>query len=310
MNLSDLSKLSEDEARELLERIRWPNGPICPHCGATGNTTKLQGEAHRTGLHKCNDCGEQFTVTVNSVMEQSHLPIRTWLMAFAILCSSKKGVSALQLQRQLGLGSYRSAWHMVHRIRNAMMQAPLSSLLKGTIEADETYLGGRPRKGSNTKGRQGRGTKKTPVVALIERGGRARVKSMPNGGGGNLKKMIRENVDRSSTIMTDGWRSYKGIGKEFEGGHQAVKHSIGEYARGDAHVNSAEAFFALLKRGIIGSFHDVLPQHLDRYCAEFSLRWDHRSANDGNRMVTGLRMADGKRLLHKQPVQDPKHGRQ
>src|SRR5258708_14630360 len=126
MNLSDVSKLTEEQAREMLERIRWPNGPVCPHCGAMSDITKFQGEAHRVGLYKCNDCGEQFTVTVNSVMEQSHLPIRIWLMAFAYICGAKKGVSALQLQRALGLGSYRTAWHLAHRFRYAMTQEPLA----------------------------------------------------------------------------------------------------------------------------------------------------------------------------------------
>ena len=163
MNLSEISKLSEDKARELLETIRWPNGPVCPHCGVVEGHTKLQGKAHRVGLYKCNACGGQFSVTVGTVMEQSHIPIRTWMMAFAILCSSKKGVSALQLQRQLGLGSYRSAWHMAHRIRHAMKSEPLAGMLKGAVEVDETYVGGKPRNvGKRAKGTShvGRGTKK------------------------------------------------------------------------------------------------------------------------------------------------------
>src|SRR5712691_9329087 len=146
LTLTDVSKLTEDQARETLERIRWPEGPVCAHCGGVDKITRFEGKAHRVGVFKCNDCGEQFTVTVGTVMEQSHLPIRTWLMAFAILCSAKKGVSALQLQRQLGLGSYRSAWHLCHRIRHAMSQEPLKGLLKGTVEVDEAYIGGKPRK--------------------------------------------------------------------------------------------------------------------------------------------------------------------
>ena len=138
MNLSDVSKLSEDDARATVERIRWPEGPVCPHCGATDHIHKFEGKAHRAGVYKCNDCGEQFTVTVKTIMEDTHLPLRIWLMAFAIMCSSKKGGSALQLQRQLGLGSYRSAWHLAHRIRYAMLQEPLAGLLAGTVEADET----------------------------------------------------------------------------------------------------------------------------------------------------------------------------
>src|ERR1700693_2901551 len=143
--LNELSKLSEDQAREKFEQIRWPNGPICPHCGST-NVVRLQGKAHRPGLFRCRDNDEQFTATVNTILEDSHLPIRTWLMAFALLCSAKKGVSALQLQRQLNLGSYRTGRHLCHRIRHAMSQEPLSGLLKGTVEVDETYVGGKPRK--------------------------------------------------------------------------------------------------------------------------------------------------------------------
>jgi transposase-like protein len=160
--------MTEDEARSTFERIRWPNGPICHHCGST-EVTKLQGKAHRVGLYKCRGCRAQFSSTTGTILEQSHLPLRTWLMAFAVLCSSKKGVSALQLQRQLGLGSYRTAWHLCHRIRHAMSQEPLAGLLGaggGIVEVDETYIGGKPRKGTGPH-KQGRGTKKTPVVALV-----------------------------------------------------------------------------------------------------------------------------------------------
>lgn len=130
MNLSQISKLSEDQARDYFEKIRWPNGPVCPHCGSV-ESAKLQGKAHRAGLYKCSGCGDQFTATIDTILEDSHLPIRTWLMAFALLCSSKKGISALQLQRQLGLGSYRSAWHLAHRIRHAMARDPLKRPLRG-----------------------------------------------------------------------------------------------------------------------------------------------------------------------------------
>src|SRR3990167_11363330 len=149
MNLSEVSALTETEARDVLESIRWPHGPVCPHCGSV-ESTKLQGKAHRAGLYKCAGCGEQFTATIGTIMEDSHLPVRIWLMAFAIMCSSKKGVSALQLQRQLGLGSYRSAWHLAHRIRHAMAEGPLAGMLGGsgeTVQLDETYVsvGGKAR---------------------------------------------------------------------------------------------------------------------------------------------------------------------
>lgn len=305
MNLSEISKLTEDQARETLERIRWPEGPVCAHCGAMDNITKFSGKKHRHGLYKCNDCGEQFTVTVNSVMEASHISIRHWLMAFAIMCSSKKGVSALQLQRQLGLGSYRSAWHMAHRVRHAMSQNPLKGLLQGDVIVDETYVGGKPRKGG-PKGISGRGTRKTPVVALVERGGRVRSWPITRVNARTLKRAIRENVDPSATIMTDEFVSYHGIGKHFEGGHFAVTHSAGEYVR---HVegkkistNDAESYFALLKRGVTGSFHHVSKKHLHRYCNEFSYRWNERKASDEARTAQAIMQAAGARLMYQDPI--------
>lgn len=302
LNLTDVSKLTEDQARETFEHIRWPNGPVCPHCGSV-EATKLQGKAHRVGLYKCQGCDAQFTATINTILEDSHLPIRTWLMAFAILCSSKKGVSSLQLQRQLGLGSYRSAWHMAHRIRHAMSKEPLAGLLKGTVEVDETYVGGKPRKQhGQPKAKRGRGTKKVPVVALVERGGRVRAHKIERVNAKTLKSAIRENVDHSSTIMTDEWGAYRGIGKEFDGGHHVVNHSKGEYRRDDASTNEAEAFFALLKRGIVGSFHHVSKQHLDRYCDEFSFRWNHRKTTDGERTIEAIKGAEGKRLMYRDPI--------
>lgn len=302
MKFQEISRLSEKQARETLERIRWPNGPVCPHCGVVEKATKLQGKKHRPGLYKCNDCGEQFTATVGTILEQSHIPIRTWLMAFAIMCASKKGVSALQLQRQLGLGSYRSAWHMAHRIRYAMTQEPLAGLLKGAVEVDETYVGGKPRRGKNYEWRQGRGTKKQPVIALVERDGRARAFPVVDAKGNTLKEAIRAHVDQLAAIHTDDWSAYRGIGKEFAGGHHIVRHSQGEYVRGDATTNEVEAYFALLKRGIVGSFHSVSKKHLHRYCNEFSFRWDHRKLTDGERTVEAIRSGDGKRLRYKTPL--------
>jgi transposase-like protein len=183
LTLNKVSALTEDEARETIERILWPNGPVCAHCGAVENVTRLQGQAHRPGVFQCNNCHEQFTVRVGTIFEDSHLPLRKWLMAFALLCSAKKGISALQLQRELDLGSYRTAWHLAHRIRHAMSKEPLAGLLKGTVEADETYIGGKPRKpagpsrGTGERKRRGGGRStqhRTPVVALVEReGGRS-----------------------------------------------------------------------------------------------------------------------------------------
>lgn len=302
LTLNQVSALSEDQARETIERILWPNGPVCAHCGAVENVTRLQGQAHRSGVFQCNNCHEQFTVTVGTIFEDSHLPLRKWLMAFALLCSAKKGISALQLQRELDLGSYRTAWHLAHRIRHAMSKEPLAGLLKGTVEVDETYVGGKPRPGSNEEVKRGRGTKKTPVVALVERNGRVRARKVDRVDGATLKQAIRENVDRNSMIITDELASYRGIGDEFQRGHFTVNHSAGEYARGGAHVNTAKSFFALLKRGVIGSFHHVSKEHLDRYCDEFSFRWDYRSINNSARTEIAVRQTQGKPLPYRRPI--------
>jgi transposase-like protein len=316
LTLNKVSALTEDEARETIERILWPNGPVCAHCGAVENVTRLQGQAHRAGVFQCNNCHEQFTVTVGTIFEDSHLPLRKWLMAFALLCSAKKGVSALQLQRELDIGSYRTAWHLAHRIRHAMSKEPLAGLLKGVVEADETYVGGKPRKpagpsrgaGEPKAKRRGGGRStrhRTPVVALVEReGGRSVAKPTIDATAETLSPILRASVDKSATLMTDAWRAYITVGREFEGGHHRVDHGAGEYVRGEAHVNTAESFFALLKRGIVGSFHHVSPEHLHRYCDEFSFRWDYRSINDSARTEIAIQQTKGKRLTYRQPVND------
>jgi len=271
LTLEQLSTITEDEARAALERIRWPNGTVCPHCGVIGHSVRIQGKSARPGLWRCKDCRKQFTVTVKSIFEDSRIPIRKWLLAFHLICSSKKGISALQLQRNLGLGSYQTAWFMAHRIRHAMLQEPLASLLTGTLEVDETYVGGKPRRGT-PKGvrKSGRGTSKIPVVALVERGGgRVRAKAVLKIGGKNLKKHVIENAHPLATIYSDEYAAYKGLWRHFEGGHHRVTHSKGEYVRGDIHTNTVESFFGLLKRGVMGAFHHVSARHLGRYCDEF-----------------------------------------
>lgn len=298
MTFAEAAQLTDDGARAYLEGIRWPDGLACPHCGSMERIYTLEGEAHREGLYKCGDCRKQFTVTVNTVMHRSKIPLRKWVMAFHLICASKKGISALQLQRMLDLGSYRTAWHMAHRIRMAMREEPLAGMLSGTVEADETYVGGR-RKGS----KPGRSTDhKTPVFALVERNGRVRARVVPNVTGKTLKAAILDEVDPSSRIVTDEYGSYRGIGKDFEGGHHTVSHKAKEYARGDIHVNTAESYFSLLKRGVVGAFHSVSRHHLDRYCDEFNFRWNSREMSDGERTAAAIRGADGKRLTYRAPI--------
>jgi transposase-like protein len=302
MNLSQLSKLTGDQARDTLERIRWPEGPICPHCGRTDSHTKFKGKKHRPGVWKCNDgCAEQFSVTVGTVMEGSHLPIRIWLMAFSIMCSAKMGVSALQLQRQLGLGSYRTAWHLCHRIRHAMGRNPLKGMLDGTVMVDETHVGGKPRHYRGETLKKGPSGNKVAVVALVERGGRVKSWPIADVTAKTLQGAILDNVSSTAAIQTDQLTSYKGIGKWFDGGHETVNHAKFEYARGDVSTNEAESYFALLKRGITGSFHSVSKQHLHRYCDEFSFRWNERKVPDAVRTVKAIQCAEGKRLMYKEP---------
>lgn len=195
-----LAAMSEDDARALLERVRWPDGVVCPHCGVTGEATKLQGKATRPGVYKCKPCRKQFTVTVGTIFHRSHITLKQWVIAFHLMCSSKKGISALQLQRELGLKSYQSAWHLAHRIRHAMKEEPLQGMLSGKVEADEMYVGGKPRYGAGDN--VGRGTKKTAVAALVERVD-----------GVTLKGFIRENVAKNATIFSDEWGACRHCGQ-------------------------------------------------------------------------------------------------
>lgn len=296
----DVGRLTEEAARTMLEAIRWPEGPICPHChGKKVTRIKAKSAKVRDGLIQCNICRQQFTVTVGTVMHRSHITLRQWVQAFHSMCAHKKGVSALQLQRNLGLKSYKAAWHLAHRVRFAMQEEPLAALLTGTVEVDETYIGGK-RHG----GKCGRGApNKTVVVALVERNGRVRSKPVRTISARELKGAIRENVDQNARIMTDELRSYSGIGQEFTGGHKTVNHGTGEYARGknyDININSAESYFALLKRGIHGTFHHVSAKHLSRYCDEFSFRWGQRKSTDGERAMAAIRGGAGTRLTYQQ----------
>ena len=236
-------------------------------------------------------------------MEDSHLPLSKWALAFHYMASSKKGMSALQLMRNLGLGSYRTAWHMAHRIREAMKPVEVEGdLLGGIVEVDEAYVGGKPRPGDGKVHKRGRGTSKAPVMVLVERGGRAISKHLPQVDANNLQMEIIENVHPASAIMTDENPSYKGIGKHFDGGHGTVNHSKKQYAIGAIHSNTAESYFALLKRGVYGTFHSLSKKHLHRYCVEFDFRWNDRGMTDVERRDEAVKGAEGRRLTYKQPI--------
>jgi transposase-like protein len=290
----------DDKARRYLQEIRWPNGPVCPHC-KNDNQEKIwkltanKDKKIRGGLYQCNACGKQFTVTVGTIFEDSHIPLRKWLVAWWLLCSSKKGISSLQIQRMLGLGSYRTALFMMHRIRHALRDPAFGEKFMGTVECDETYVGGKqhyagPYAPSN----------KIAVVALVKRGGDVRSQVLPRVTGKNLRKFVHDNVVVCSRVNTDEHWGYQGLAPKYD--HQTVKHGIREYARGDVHVNTAESCFSLLKRGIIGTFHNVSAKHLPLYLAEFDHRWNHRKTTDGERTIAGLKKAEGKRLTYKAPM--------
>lgn len=307
LTFAKLSAMNEDQAREYLEGIRWPHGPICAHCGNKG-ATLLEGKSTRPGVYKCNvrSCRKPFTVTVGTIFHRSHISLRQWLMAFHLICASKKGMSALQLQRMLGLKSYKSAWHLAHRVRWAMTQPPLAALLKGTVEVDETYIGGKPRH-RDPKNQGGAVWKKAAVMALVERGGAARAFPIEKLTSKHLHLGILRNVDRSARIITDEHQGYPGIALQYAGGHETVNHSSREYVRSgtDVHTNTVEGFFSLLKRGVYGTFHHVSRQHLHRYADEFAFRYTHRKVTDGERMNVALRAVEGKRLTYRQTQPKP-----
>ena len=261
INLITLAKhfADEDAARELLESMRWKDGVICPHCDSKGRAYKIEakstkGRKARKGLYKCADCRKQFTVTVGTIFESSRIPLNKWLFAIHLICSSKKGMSAHQLHRMLDL-DYKSAWFLAHRIRYAMTQEPLFSKLSGTVEADETYVGGKA-KNMHKKDRErrikGRGTvDKAPVVTLVERDGRVKTQYMESVTGENLKKALLELVEVTAIVNSDESPSYSFIGKSFAE-HHAVNHKAGEYVRDLAHVNTAESVHATLPFGSRG----------------------------------------------------------
>lgn len=308
MNLSKLAKQfsNEDAARAFMEELRWGKNAAnaaCPRCGGADpyRLTPKPGSKSpvRPGVWKCRACRKQFTVTVGTVFESSHIPLSKWLLAIHLLASSKKGISAHQLHRNLGI-TYEAAWFMAHRLRYAMMQGPLAELMQGVVEVDETYVGGKRRGGK--RGRPGPDSHKTPVVALVERGtGRVRAMPMPRVTSENLKATVYSHVDRKATLMTDDFYAYRSVG-EGMAQHEAVKHMAGEYVRGLSYTNTVEGFFSLLKRGINGVYHHVGRGHLARYCDEFAFRYEHRNISDGERAARLVLGGDGKRLTYKQPA--------
>ncbi|MGA3068290.1 MAG: IS1595 family transposase [Tepidisphaeraceae bacterium] len=296
--------LTEDQARQHIEKLLWPDGqPVCHSCGSV-DCYRMEGVSCRPGLCRCRTCKKQFTVTVGTIFEDSHLPLAVWVRAIHFMSTSKKGMSALQLQRNLGLGSYKTAWHLAHRIRLAMKCQPMPKLLTGEVQIDEAYIGAnrRSKNWDGIKRKRGRGTTKTPVLALVETGGSVRSMPMNKVTSATLKAVMQDSIDPSARIVTDEFSAYNRGAREFAGGHFKVIHKRNQYVTADGMTtNTAEAYFALLKRGIHGTFHHVSKQHLHRYCDEFSFRWNGRQLTDTARRDAAVQGAEGKRLTFKAP---------
>lgn len=295
----------ETKAREWLEGLLWPEGSVCPHCGVIGCATKLQGKKHRPGVWKCTPCGKQFTVTVGTLFERSHIPLNKWLMSLFLMMSSKKGISAHQISRMMDL-SYKSAWFMMHRLREALRTSTAETPLGGqnmVVEIDETYVGG---KAANRKNHI---PPKEAVVALVERGGRVRSRHVANVNGANLRPILKEQIDKRSYVMTDESTVYPPITGDFAG-HGTVNHSAQEYVRGYFwHTNTVENYFSIFKRGIVGVYHHVSEQHLKRYLGEFDFRYNERSAlgvEDPERFTRAAKGVVGKRLTYRRVGGKPK----
>lgn len=301
----------DEAARKFLEGVLWPDGPVCPHCGVIGHAYK----AKRPGVWRCAEskCRKDFTVTMKTVMERSHIALHKWLQAFAMMTASKKGVSAHQLHRTLDI-TYRSAWFMAHRVREAMRAGGIGSLppMGGEgkiVEADETYFGptaesrvSPQRKGRPYNPRGSRGPKnKRAIVSLVERGGNVRSFHVAVADQVTVQGIVAANVARESRLHTDESRLYSGADQHFAS-HETVKHSAKEYARGDVNTNSAEGYFSIFKRGMKGVYQHCKEKHLHRYLAEYDFRYNHREAlgfNDGERATKAIANASGKRLTYR-----------
>jgi len=299
----------EAAAYDYLEARIWAKGRSCPHCGVVDRSSKMEGASTRVGVYKCYACRKQFSVKVGTVFESSHVKLHLWLQAVALLTSSKKGISANQLHRILGV-SLKTAWFMGHRIREAMRDGDLSPLggAGRIVEADETYFGKatpRPRSRGRiptpTKGGKSGPANKRAIVSLVERGGSVRSFHVENADKGTIVKIVSENVARESRLHTDESRLYTGADQVFAS-HETVKHSAKEYARGDVNTNSAEGFFSIFKRGMKGNYQHCAEKHLHRYLAEFDFRYNNRIALGVNDLVRSDRVLEGivgKRLTYR-----------
>jgi transposase-like protein len=295
----------EASAYEFLEQLRWGDEPVCPHCGVIGGhyflNAKGDGRKTRTGsvsqrrVWKCKDCRRQFSVLTGTIFHGTKIPVRTWIFVVYEMCASKNGVSAREIERKYELTA-KTAWFMTQRIREAMKVGPLAETMRGTIMADETFIGGKAKnKHANAEFKP-----KTPVLALIhQETGEVRSQVIPNVDGSNLRKAIAQHVDmRPSTLHTDELRAYKTMSDEFTD-HVAVNHSAGNYVNHGASTNAVESYFAQLKRSIDGTHHAVSVEHLPRYLAEFDFRWSTRKLTDSQRVARLFGQTANRRLAYR-----------
>ncbi len=295
VNITDPIFHNEAKAEDHIFNSRWPDGePTCPHCGST--KVRRMGGKTQAGMFLCNDCRDKFTIRTGTVMERSHVPLHKWLLATHLMAASKKGMSAKQMERMLGV-TYKTAWFLCHRIREAMAGAVDGGPLGGAgkvVESDEAFVGGKKKNRLS-----GKVAPMKKVVTLVERDGRARSFFVANINHYNVRGAIVTNVDRASTLMTDDARVYWPIGREFAG-HGTTLHANREFARaGGVHSNTAENFFSILKRGVIGTYHHWSAAHMHRYLAEFDMRYSTKTSTDGERAASILKGMEGRRLTYR-----------
>jgi transposase-like protein len=317
----DILKLADElrteaDAYKFLENLRWGDQPVCPHCGSVrkhyflepkgGSARKTRtGSASQRRVWKCADCRRQFSVLTGTIFHGTKIPVRTWVFVIFEMCASKNGVAAREIERKYNIAG-KTAWFMLHRIREAMKREPMAGLLSGRVVADETWFGGDPknRHGSKRTTRGSGKTDKTPVMALVSREtGEVRSAVVPDVTGENLRSVLTEHVDAATThLHTDKSTSYIKAGREFAD-HSTVDHYGGEYVRGDVSTNQAETYFSQLKRSIDGTHHHVSREHLPRYLAEFDFRFSTKSDSDTERMTRLTRRVSGRRLTYREPAQ-------
>jgi transposase-like protein len=289
---------NEEAAYAFVEKRLWPNGPVCPHCGGVERISKMQGKSTRVGTYKCYQCRKPLTVKIGTIFEASHVAMHLWLQAMYLMAGSKKGISSNQLHRTLGV-TLKTAWFMSHRIREAMKSdhSRIMGGFGGEVEADETFIGKSREKGVDERGF----AHKMKVFALVERRtGVARSFVVDRVTAEEIGPIIARNVDTETRLMTDDASLYRPIGRPFLT-HDVVKHSLGEYVRGDRHTNTVEGFFSIFKRGMKGIYQHCQEKHLHRYLAEFDFRYTNRQAcgvNDVERAEIALVGVVGKRLTY------------